>query len=393
MAGTMVQLCRSTDTGAPSLNGTAGSLITVLDACLVTGYNNKTVTSITRVGQTATVHVQTGHGLPADGGPKVKISGSNQAAYNGNFQYTYVDATYFTITVEGTPTSPATGSMTTSIAPLGWNKPFSGTNLAAYQSAEPDSTKMYMRVDDTPGQYATFVGCEYMRDLNTAYGGLFPTTAQLSGGLYITKSFTTDSVIRNWVVVGDGYEFFIACAFNLSGAVPWLFELFHFGDPCSEMLSDPYGCLIFGSSANSYNQWPGARSYAQTIHTGAGLAASDTYHYLARGFLQTGKSVFALKHGNFTLGGSGFGFNAVVPYPNPADNGLHISPIFVTDPYCVRAQLKGLWQPLHTRPLGHGYLLPTDKSPIGRRLYAIALGFGSSATPGECLMDIDGPWR
>lgn len=392
MAGTMVQLCRGTDTGAPSLNGTAGSLITVLDACLVTGYNNKTVTSITRVGQTATVHVQTGHGLRADGGPKVKISGSNQAAYNGNFQYTYVDDNYFTITVEGTPTSPATGSMTTSIAPLGWNKPFSGTNLAAYQSAESDSTKMYLRVNDTAGQYARFIGCEYIVDINTNYGGLFPTTAQLSGGVYITKSYSADSVIRNWIVVGDGYEFFLYCAYSYANAYPFIFEIFHFGDPCSEMLSDPYGCLIYGAAGSNVGNWPNTSSYAHTIHNSAALITSDLFHYFARSYLQTGKSVFALKHGNYTLGGNILGYNAAVPYPNPADNGLHISPIFVTDPYCVRAQLKGLWQPLHTRPFGHGYLLPTDKSPIGRRLFSVAIGTQGSVA-GECLMDIDGPWR
>lgn len=391
MAGTMVQLCRSTDTGAPSLSGTAGSLITLLDACLLNGYNFKTVTSITRAGQTATVYVQTGHGLPVDGGPKVKLSGANQSEYNGNFQYTYVDPNYFTITVTGSPASPATGSINSSIAPLGWAKPFSGTNTAAYQSPESNSTKMYCRVDDTGTNYARIVGCESMISIDS-YSRLFPTATQRSGGLWITKSNTADTVSRSWEIVGDGYSFFLFTTHGLSTATNK--DTFYFGDPCSEMLSDPYGCLIYGNYGGNVGNWPGANSYAQTIHNSTQLITTDVAHYFARNYMQTGTACLALKHGNYTLGGNILGYNAAVPYPNPADNGLHVSPIFVTDPYCVRAQLKGLWQPLHVRPLGHGYLLPATQSPIGRRLYSIATAStGSTSTAGESHLDIDGPWR
>jgi hypothetical protein len=390
MAGKMVSLFRSTDTGAPTLNGVAGSLITVLDACLITGYNFKTVTSINRSGQTATVYVQTGHGLPADGGPKVNISGANQSAYNGNFQYTYVDANYFTITVEGTPTTPATGSISSSIAPLGWNKPFTGTNLAAYQSTASDSTKMYWRVDDTASQVASHLGCELMTSI-TSYSNTFPSSSQNSGNpLYVIKSYTADSVSRRWIIVGDGYEVFIFSAHNYGGS-EYMFATTHFGDPCSEMLSDPYGCLIYGTYNPATSAYSDGYSYSHQLSDSLSLQQGDRAHYFARSYLQTGRSVFAHKHGNFNLGSQYLG-RGVVPYPNPADNGLHIGPVFLTDPYGIRARLRGLWQPLHTKPLGHGYLLPANQSPIGRRLFAIS-NVHASTVGGETHMDIDGPWR
>ena len=48
------QIYKSGDPGAPSLSGTVGSLVALLDACLVNGYT-ASITSITRSGSVATV--------------------------------------------------------------------------------------------------------------------------------------------------------------------------------------------------------------------------------------------------------------------------------------------------------------------------------------------------
>jgi hypothetical protein len=49
MSGTL-QVFKSTDLNAPTLTGQVGSLITLLDKCLVTGYSTATITSISRGG-------------------------------------------------------------------------------------------------------------------------------------------------------------------------------------------------------------------------------------------------------------------------------------------------------------------------------------------------------
>ena len=72
-------------------------------------------TTITRSGSTATATC-TGHGLLTN--DYAVIKGANQFEYNGVFQVTVTDANTFTFTVSGTPATPATGTITTTGAPL-----------------------------------------------------------------------------------------------------------------------------------------------------------------------------------------------------------------------------------------------------------------------------------
>jgi len=65
--------------------------------------------TITRAGSTATV-AHTAHGVPD--GTDVLIAGSNQAEYNGIHTVTVTSANAYTYTVSGTPTTPATGTIT-----------------------------------------------------------------------------------------------------------------------------------------------------------------------------------------------------------------------------------------------------------------------------------------
>lgn len=66
------------------------------------------VSSITRSGSTATVTVF-GHGYTSS--DHVMISGADQPEYNGRFTIGNITASTFTITVSGTPASPATGTI------------------------------------------------------------------------------------------------------------------------------------------------------------------------------------------------------------------------------------------------------------------------------------------
>jgi hypothetical protein len=69
------------------------------------------VTSITRSGTTATV-TQIAHGYSVT--DKIIVAGANESAYNGTFAVaSIVDADTYTYTVTGSPTTPATGTITT----------------------------------------------------------------------------------------------------------------------------------------------------------------------------------------------------------------------------------------------------------------------------------------
>jgi hypothetical protein len=65
--------------------------------------------SITAVGTTATV-VHTAHGLT--NGDKILIAGANEGDYNGTFVTTYIDVDSYSYTMGGSPSSPATGTIT-----------------------------------------------------------------------------------------------------------------------------------------------------------------------------------------------------------------------------------------------------------------------------------------
>lgn len=69
---------------------------------------DETVTSITRLGSTATV-THTNHGLV--NGKKVQIKGSNQQEYNGVFVLTFIDVNSYSYAVVGSPSTPATGTI------------------------------------------------------------------------------------------------------------------------------------------------------------------------------------------------------------------------------------------------------------------------------------------
>ncbi len=72
-----------------------------------------TVSSLTRSGSTVTVTTSSSHGFST--GDYVLISGANQAEYNGGFVVTTISSTQFSYTVSGTPTTPATGTIKTTL--------------------------------------------------------------------------------------------------------------------------------------------------------------------------------------------------------------------------------------------------------------------------------------
>lgn len=69
-----------------------------------------TVSSITRSSTTATATTLTAHGFTSN--DYVTIAGADQSAYNGKVKVTVTGTTTFTFTVSGSPTTPATGSIT-----------------------------------------------------------------------------------------------------------------------------------------------------------------------------------------------------------------------------------------------------------------------------------------
>lgn len=374
-------------TGAPALTNTAGSMITVLDACLLNGFNSLSVSSITRSGSTATVTFATAHGYAVN--QVVNISGANETEYNGDFFVVSATTNDLTITVSGAPASPATGTITCKTPPLpGWTKAFSGTNKAAYRSTDANGTQLYLRVDDTGTDVANVRGYETMTDVDTGTG-LFPTTVQKTTYTWPKKAA---SQAQEWEVIGDSRLFYYLSRGNCSYSyhcVCW------FGDPVSWMrTADVYGCSISAKSEATAN-------WAASCEANVGQYSALNSGYLARGSGQVGASIpFCLTAPHVLYNISymgGMTGTTVEPYPAPVDNGFRSSEYSLHAGATAgwRATLPGLRGTPHLPFSGHRtYIAGLTNQAAGSLLFVVQVGYSYNVSnPMELFFEVANGWR
>lgn len=381
---TTVKVFRSTETGAPSLAGNAaGSLIAVLDACLVTGYGGGTPDSITRSGSTATVAL-TGHTWTE--GDVVLVAGADQSEYNGEFPIFNVTANAFDIAVTGTPATPATGTITVKKAPAGWTKPYTGTNKAAFRLG--GGSQAYLRIDDSPAQYPRVVGYSSMTDVDTG-SNPFPTAAQFSGGMYWCRSNANDAVVRPWMVIANDRVLHLWIDTN---AIQTAANYEFFGDIASYVANDAYAALLIGnSSASNGTAWS---TSLQTV-----LTSTATAHYMAGAYNQIPSSTTVGKHIDSvkSAGVGDIGRTGVngVPYPNPVDGGLYLSPVWVHENAnrAVRGHMPGLWASCHLgKPVTHGSWVDGAGALAGRKFLALDVMRPTATNDAQVIIETSSTW-
>lgn len=114
------------------------------------------VSSLTSVGQTATVVTPAEHGFVT--GADVVIRGANEAAYNGRWNITVVDLNTFTFQFPG-DTSPATGTIKVSNMALYWQaRGTVRTPLTSLTRVGTTATATFTAHGFTNGQYVTISG-------------------------------------------------------------------------------------------------------------------------------------------------------------------------------------------------------------------------------------------
>lgn len=378
-------------TSAPSLTGQVGTLVDMLDACLVNGFNTKSVTSAVQTAGVATV-TATAHGYNVN--DVVAISGANEAAWNDEFRVLTAETNSFTFAIPSGTTSPATGTLSAKIAPLGWTKPFSGTNKAAYLP-QVSYVQCYLRVlDDSTvptsanGRWAKVRGYETMSDVDTGTG-LFPTDVQAANALSILKSNISDATARHWWLAGDGGIFYFGSFWNAS-----FFTAaggYVFGDIASLRAGDSYSSFLNADAAGSDTLpiYPGSEN---TLSSLGAFNATQTGKYLARSYSQIGSAVAAGMIGDngvySSIGCGGFS------YPHPVDNGLLFAPVGVVESSVLRSRaLPGFYQPLHRTPLAYLDTITGIPDFPNRSFQAFDIALASTGNRAQCLIDITGPWR
>jgi hypothetical protein len=380
-------------TDAPVLNGVAGSLIGVLDACLVNGFSVKTVDSITVTSGVATASISTGHGYEQDS--VVLISGATPSELNGQKRVLSATTNTFTFASTGSNGS-ATGTISARFAPAGFEKPFSGTNLAVYRSPNVQGTRMFLRVDDSAAQNARAVGYENMTDVNTGTGP-FPTNVQVSGGLWWPNANSTATTARPWSVIADDRSFYVWVNSGTAANEGDGF-LYGFGDFNSFKSGDAYSCFITGGATNIVTV---TGSNSQTLGYCDLVATATASQWVARSFSAIGGGVQTGRKAESHITTSSYSGNtAHVGYPNGPDNALLLSRTLITE--TSGPVLRGVVPGLYFIPHAIGTVSFSHRSKIdgqgplaGRKLMMVRNAGPASTTSNQhtSAIDITGPWR
>lgn len=360
---------QSSDPNAPQLDGTAGSLIAVLDACLLTGYGTVNVSALSVTDGLATATVDAGHGFTD--GCVVEIAGANEAAFNGRKRMTRVSATQFTFDA-GAATGTATGTITAKRAPLAqWEQAFTGTDKAAYRSTDPASVANFLvRFDNTgTAGVAGVSGYESMSDIDTG--------SNQFGNRFVFSNATA------WRLFGDSRAFYLRVNKTL----------FFFGEPLRFDAADGF---LFVIAARHYGTGSFPTSEGYLVNW---LKLSLNYFaYAARdrsaGALNSPVYVdyYASKVSTVDKPAGGQG-------PSYAPPLVMAGPALIHDvDGTMRGIYPGLQVPAHALPASDGTYHDLLVFGEVRKFQAVRYEQGVYSSPnsnmnGQVFIDLTGPWR
>lgn len=392
--------------GAPVLSGTAGALFAVLDACLVTGFDLKTLTALTVSGGVATATYSGAHSATSES--VVLIAGVTGAlsALNGEQKIIAKPSAGSVQFATAASDGAASGTIMMKIAPLGWLRPFSGPSLGVYKSADPASFGMSLRIDDTGTTMARVVGYESMTDVSTGVGA-FPRGDLIPNGGAWGKSGAANTNPVAWTLVGDGRTFYLHVAAYMGNAIGTydrftVGALRGFGDMIALRPSgDPYACALsayFDATTPgnwySYPQYGTFDNASLQLYTPRNFAGLGSAYGMAS-YCYTGQPS-AVSGIDATLGA----------FPSRIDGKLRLSRRYLRavdasqpEPRCEVPGILTLPQNFVAGQINHRDIVPATGELAGKKLMALNVGtsYSYDATgannTGMTLVDITGPWR
>lgn len=414
---TSVKYLHSEMSGAPVLIGRKSSLNAFLHATLVTGFDLKTVTSLSVTGGVARVLYSAPHSAEVESVILIDGITGALASLNGEQKITAKPAAgelqFKTTLADGT----ATGTITIKMAPLGWSRVYQEGDVSVYKSNDVMSSGHCLRVDDTDAMHVRVLGYETMSDANTGTGR-FPLTSQVAGptpalGGYWSKGSNASDNPIGWTFFGDTRFFMYGpkayqsqYADANSRAQYGLAHLRGFGDPLALRPSgDPYGTVLgCGISEDHY--------YSTNAGVGSFSLGIGASLFTPRNFTGLGTSTphhcftYASPMGVENLSGCARTYHG--DFPSPIDGGLRLSGRFMRNQggepanCSVRADIPGiLYVPMGrvAASLPAKTVIKGTGKWLGRSLVAVAAGdtntsmTNSPDASGITFVDITGPWR
>lgn len=330
----------SSQIGAPSVNTTDPSgLLKILDACLVTGWGEKSILSASIDGDLVTFNFGSGHGFNVF--QKITITGADDPLLNGTHKT--VSTTNNTATVRVIGALSSSGAIKIKIAPLGYESIFGTTDplRRAYRSLSPSSNKRVLYLDmgypasagyaaTTPSRRAMVSVCEDMTVLGEQINSLTdvinnkPTNKNGALFWHQSRNSTKDSDISsqalNWKVIGNGDFFYIAITSSLYfGTASFRHDIFGFGEYVALDQSQPDRVFISANYSANDNS-TSAYSTQLVGKFGTGSASAYTFALDEAGLAKNIISPF--NSGDAIYMTSGL---AGAPYPSAYGNFLFTS--------------------------------------------------------------------
>lgn len=377
---TTVKWARSDMPGAPVLTRAAGSMTALLDALLVDGWGLQAATSVVVASGVATATFAADHAAAMHSVVEVAGATGSYTDLNGEQKITIANSNtlkWATALPDGT----ATGSITVKMAGGGWERQFTGTNLRAYRSTNAQRHGQDLRVNDTGVGFTRVIGYENMTAISTGTG-LFPTTAQVSGGYYWMKSVTATDEPINWMAGTDGRMLYLFTE-PLGAGYP-ASKIMVFGDMAPEApAGDAYATLLLGDVTP--DEFSGGFFYLALGGFGVNAAYAVPRAYGGAGACVRGVVVATVHN------------NSYGTFPNPITGGFNLAATEYRDTagnVFTRARLPGLRLGL-VRLVG-SVIPPRSIMSVGARAYAVALSSDSLSSTTDLTpvaLDITGPWR
>lgn len=403
---TDVRIFRHTDPGAPELKGAPGSMVELLNACLVSGYGSTTVTSVTREGATVTVTIQGGHSFPKYA--VAQIDGANESDYNGIHRIETVTDTTLTFTLPDgvTPATPATGTITVKMAGAGWAQPYaSADNLRrVFRSADPESFGYYLYVDDTEATYsnrAAAKGYGIVEDIDTR-SNPFPWSATDDQWVWWPKGWD-DTTARPWAVIADSRLFYVWVDAN-SSSNPYIYA---FGDILTHNSADVHACVVAGHGSGTDSNYCGGLLTVSNVNNPppGGYLAMDLY---GSAYGMQCSSVGAdvrtsAPDDSYDIYPHALGISDL-QFPCPITSAVLLSKPFLVEYIpngkpVIRGTLPGLYEPLHNEPFSSLEIVMAaiqTQNPLMALKYLASRGtfyYERGPREGQVLIDVVGPWR
>jgi len=417
-----VKYFNSAMAGAPQVSNNWGDLVTMLDACLINGFNLSGIDSLIQSEGLATATITTGHAYQP--GQILRIAGATQAEYNGEVRVISTTATQFTFAITGNPVSPATTSSSISavVAPLNWEAPFTATNKRAYRSRHPESPGNLLLIDDEikANEYATTwakwanVGIvEGMSDIDTIVGSQAPYDAsrptqnwqqreanhwgwykwyhaQQAGYENYGDGGGGD---RNWILIGDDRLFYLFITNRKDYS--WYGRNFYcFGDIESFKPGDRYHTVLcaddrYWSINNSYISYPGQYNGYGLTHTlnWSGKAMLRN-HTQVGNYIRWGVTSLNTSNGQLVCG------RGNLPFPNGADYSLWLMPTYVRqEDGHMRGMMPGMHWMHQNRPYSDQTIIENVVGQPDKRFVLVRTQYSSETEGAQVAFGISGPWR